>query len=973
MAAILLVLGTGYFGQSMLLDAWESFKISQSRTLPYISGTFVGRETALNNVLQLLDFDQSDTRVVSIDGPPGFGKSTLAIKVGHQMVCKGTNVLYVNMLEVSTMQVLAEKVCKGADIVIRKVVKIERMFRWARDLNYNTLLILDNCDDILQTHKDDFQRVIQTIVEKSPFIKVLMTSRHKAALLDDSYRYTIDELSHHSACQLLETTVKGIKLDPDARGAIANLTGNVPLALRVIGSLLNQPVPPSPETIIKELTQKPIQALSPKELPQHHQVNATIFLSYKYLHQYDKLCGQCLAYFPGSFDQDAASHIMQMQAKEMQYFPIDYSDLCLSQLVQQSLLGYNQRTEHFEFHRLIKEFFHFRSRLEGNSDGMQHMFNVSFQSHFAQRLSDLAIQFSHSQKSALGALDTEKHNIKYFLEGAMYHLEPSNLVTVISALVPGLEKNFLECRFSMKELHNVTKSVTNFLQHHYEHIPDLNASTHFNIFVKLMRHWAFFEKELESISSGLHVLTFHEKHIEYLYAKAEKNMAAAQYIVFYSRLSNYYEDVGLHHEVIRCQEKILEATDSLKNCQPGLCDYVDIGVSYLLAGDNRQGVKYLELAMQQQSRMRDKLQRARCLTWLHDGYTRIEATAEAEQVVDEVIALLPAVLQYNVTTQNKYQFEGLISFYLKVGKSQEAGVLQEKILQFLMELHETKDPRTVQYATKLAVFLYSVRNYSKAAEIGQITIERLKSHGLERDLETARMLVLVGKSKLLTWNISGLSYFDDAINLIEEINSTSPVAQEILAEACIFRMWRVDVKCMRIVSYFLLNLLDKKFEVSPNHLKEASPPKNTSTELLVYSESALSVVRVIQLQMLQIPGSLQPILSQLFNVLLGVYYFTLKFGLIPFAVFFYTCWPCLACSCSVIQCCCCRFFINVLRSNNWVENCILLLTLLMTIYFPRLSILLQILLVAYFYSFQCYSIIFATVSLFILLLSLGMT
>ena len=118
----------GMYFRNVQCEFWESYQISQSKTLPYISGTFVGRETELNDVLQLLDFDQSDTRVVSIDGPPGFGKSTLAIKVGHQMDRKGTNVLYVNMLEVSTMQVLAEKVCKGADIVVRKVVRIERIF-----------------------------------------------------------------------------------------------------------------------------------------------------------------------------------------------------------------------------------------------------------------------------------------------------------------------------------------------------------------------------------------------------------------------------------------------------------------------------------------------------------------------------------------------------------------------------------------------------------------------------------------------------------------------------------------------------------------------------------------------------------------------------------------------------------------------------------------------------------------------------
>jgi len=961
--AMLLILGI-YLGQSNILDAWESFKISQSRTLPYISGTFVGRETELNHVLQLLDFDQSDTRVVSIDGPPGFGKSTLAIKVGHRMVHKGINVLYVDMLKVFSMQVLAEKVCKGAGIVIRKVVRIERIFHWARDLSYNTLLILDNCDDILQKHKDDFQRVIQMVVERSPIIKVLMTSRHKVTLLDDSYRYTLHELSYHSACQLLEATIKGIKLDFNTRGVIANLTGNVPLALRIIGSLLNQPVPPSPETIIKELMQKPIQALSPKALPEHHQVYTTINLSYKYLHQYDKLCGQLLAYFPGPFDRIAALDIMQMPPNEVQSFPTNYvhSALCLSELVQRSLLGHNQRTGHFEFHRLIKEFFLFRSCFEENCDGMQHAFNVNFQSHFAYRLLDLAHQFSQNHRSALGALDTEKHNIKYFLEGIMNHLEPNNSFKVISALLAGLDEKLLECRFSVEELHNVTISAANFLRDHSEQI-DLDASTHFVLYFKLVHYWAVSESELhQNISSALEILTSHEEHIKRLHTKADKNLVAAQYIAYYSSLSLYYENLGLHHQVPRCQEKILETTNSLKECQPGSCKYFDIGVSYLRAGDNYQGVKYLELALQH-PQVGDELQRAHHLTWLHDGYTRMGATAKVEQVVDELIALLPAVLQHDVTMQNKDYFENLIRFYLNIGKSQEAGILQEKTLQLLIELHKTRDQRTVLYARKLTLFLYSIKNYSKAAEIGHLTIELLKRSGSEKHLVTAEMLVLVGKSKLFEWNISGLmSYTNAAINLIQEGEHTSSGAQNLLAQACMFRMWQMDINCIWIVSHLLLKSVD--LEELLSNTERASPPRSTSKELAVYSHNMFSVDFLSQ--MLPIPNFLnvvQHILSQLIDtvpyIATVLFYIAVKFVVVPIILIILTCWPCLACGCmvciSVAQCCCCHCYMKCLCFCNWVGKCMVLLPIILAIYYP--IVLLVYYIIFFLLSFCLYSCI----------------
>ena len=94
----------------------------------------------------------------------------------------------------------------------------------------------------------------------------------------------------------------------------------------------------------------------------------------------------------------------------------------LKELVQRSLLGYNMQTEHFEFHRLIKEFFLCSSRSEGNGDGVRHIFIVNFQFFFARRLSELTALFSHSPKSAIEALETEKHNIRYFLEGVIDHL-----------------------------------------------------------------------------------------------------------------------------------------------------------------------------------------------------------------------------------------------------------------------------------------------------------------------------------------------------------------------------------------------------------------------------------------------------------------------------------------------------------------------------------------------------------------------
>ena len=99
-----------------------AFNLYHSKTLPYISKNFVGREEEMKEVMRSIDFrknSESDIRIVNIIGPPGFGKSTLAIHVGHEMVSKGV-VYYLNVAEFSDKAVkiaLAEKVLDNSNTV----------------------------------------------------------------------------------------------------------------------------------------------------------------------------------------------------------------------------------------------------------------------------------------------------------------------------------------------------------------------------------------------------------------------------------------------------------------------------------------------------------------------------------------------------------------------------------------------------------------------------------------------------------------------------------------------------------------------------------------------------------------------------------------------------------------------------------------------------------------------------------------
>ena len=226
------------------------WNLIHSKSLPYPSKNFVGREKEMKKVSKLLDFGNSEIRIVNIYGSPGFGKSTLAIHVGHRMVQAGVIVHYVNMDDLPDKDIkiaLAEKILEASEIISTKNVTFERLLRWARDHSSRMLITLDNCDDLLHKKKEEFQQAIVKIVEQSENIKIILTSRKVVAFLKYIEYFKVEELSSVASFQLLEYKVSSrITISMEEKEQIAYLTGNVPLALHIIGSILLLPNSPSP-------------------------------------------------------------------------------------------------------------------------------------------------------------------------------------------------------------------------------------------------------------------------------------------------------------------------------------------------------------------------------------------------------------------------------------------------------------------------------------------------------------------------------------------------------------------------------------------------------------------------------------------------------------------------------------------------------------------------------------------------------
>ena len=129
--------------------------------------TIVGREEDIRNITGYLDFTSSDVQVVHIVGPPGFDKSTLAKKIGHIILRKRVKVHYADIRQITNLDAIAEKIMLSIVDSTKHKLTFDHLERWVHKQYSNILLILDNCDEVFETHKENFLDGIRALALSS--------------------------------------------------------------------------------------------------------------------------------------------------------------------------------------------------------------------------------------------------------------------------------------------------------------------------------------------------------------------------------------------------------------------------------------------------------------------------------------------------------------------------------------------------------------------------------------------------------------------------------------------------------------------------------------------------------------------------------------------------------------------------------------------------------------------------------------
>jgi AAA domain-containing protein len=151
-----------------------SAKRAPRGNLPVETSTFVGRERELSEARELL----AETRLLTLTGPGGCGKTRLALRMAREAAGEfGNGVWWVDLTSVSDPDLVAQAVARVMGV--REVPGRPLLGLLIEHLESGeTLLVLDNCGHVIEA----CAALVDALLEGCPGLKVLATSRESLRL-----------------------------------------------------------------------------------------------------------------------------------------------------------------------------------------------------------------------------------------------------------------------------------------------------------------------------------------------------------------------------------------------------------------------------------------------------------------------------------------------------------------------------------------------------------------------------------------------------------------------------------------------------------------------------------------------------------------------------------------------------------------------------------------------------------------------
>jgi predicted ATPase/DNA-binding SARP family transcriptional activator len=420
--------------------------VTTPHNLPAELTPFIGRTAQLAPLSERLQHE----RLITLLGPPGVGKTRLAIHIAHRLVDKFQHGIYfVPLASVRDAAVAPLVTCRVLGLQESGLTALERLILYID--KKHLMLILDNFEQLLAPPFDDQEESllwINELLASCPNLHLLVTSRaplrlrveqqymvHPLELPAPAKVLGFEQLATTPSIQLFteraKATCSDFAVTPQNIAAIADLCirlDGLPLAIELIAARIKMF---SPQLLLARLDRRLLlNSNGLRDSASHQQTLAhAIQWSYDLLNNNEQRLFAQLALFAGGFTVEAVEAI----CIDRKGFHID-ALTALASLLDKSLITQqsSEQGNRFSMLALIREFA--LERLEASNElDLLRKAHAQYYLHFAEK-ADSYLR-SAEQLSWFSQLEEEHHNLRAALEWSVsIHGDPIDGFRFVKAL-----------------------------------------------------------------------------------------------------------------------------------------------------------------------------------------------------------------------------------------------------------------------------------------------------------------------------------------------------------------------------------------------------------------------------------------------------------------------------------------------------------------------------------------------------------
>jgi predicted ATPase len=397
--------------------------------LPDQPTRFVGRAREVAEVEKLVLDD--GVRLITLSGPGGIGKSRLAFQVAARVAHHFEDGLaHVLLGSISDPQLVTAAIARTLDVKEsseRTVLENVKEFLRDREL----LMVVDNFEHLI-----DAAPVLSQLVSAAPRLKLMITSRAVLFLRGEN-EYQVPPLSTTGgdAVELFVERAQAanphFELTDDNKDAIAEICerlDGLPLGIELAAARIRLL---TPQAMLQRLSSR-LQLLTggPADLPERQRtLRATLDWDYDMLSEEERTVFRRLAVFAAGFSFEAADHVTNAGASDLDVLDVVES-LVAKSLLQQRWSGSAPR---FSMLRTLREYA-FEKLNESDETDEVRTHHADF---FIALVEDAAPKLaSPDQVESLHLLDAEHDNLRAALRWQSTQPDAARMLEFTAALTP---------------------------------------------------------------------------------------------------------------------------------------------------------------------------------------------------------------------------------------------------------------------------------------------------------------------------------------------------------------------------------------------------------------------------------------------------------------------------------------------------------------------------------------------------------